>query len=122
MANKKKESEFKHDHNVMLRLTEEEYEVLKEDALQAKMSVAVFARSVVMQRNVTINYKVVADMEDVRSIGRELHAIGNNLNQVLRKLNILGIAHSLDLEQCQTEIVEIEKLLYRTFRPGKGDD
>ena len=31
MANKKKESEFKHDYNVMLRLTEEEYEVLKKE-------------------------------------------------------------------------------------------
>ena len=52
MANKKKESEFKHDHNVMLRLTKEEYDVLQEDARHAKMSVAVFARSAVVQRNV----------------------------------------------------------------------
>ena len=59
MANKKKESEFKHDHNVMLRLTEEEYDVLQEDALRAKMSVAAFARSVVVQRNVIISYKIV---------------------------------------------------------------
>ena len=31
MANKKKEGEFKHDHNVMLRLTEEEYYVLQQN-------------------------------------------------------------------------------------------
>ena len=82
MANKKKEGEFKHDHNVMLRLTKEEYDVLQEDARQAKKSVAAFARSVVVQRNVIIRYKVVADMDDVRTVGKELHAIGNNLNQI----------------------------------------
>ena len=110
MANKKKESEFKHDHNVMLRLTEEEYEVLKEDALQAKMSVAVFARSVVMQRNVTINYKVVADMEDVRSIGRELHAIGNNLNQIAQYFHTGGARSEYILQEINIGIKNIERI------------
>ena len=110
MANKKKENEFKHDHNVMLRLTEEEYEVLKEDALQAKMSVAVFARSVVMQRNVTINYKVVADMEDVRSIGRELHAIGNNLNQIAQYFHTGGARSEYILQEINSGIKNIERI------------
>ena len=125
MANKKKESEFKHDHNVMLRLTEEEYEVLKEDALQAKMSVAVFARSVVMQRNVTINYKVVADMEDVRSIGRELHAIGNNLNQIAQYFHTGGARSEYILQEINSGIKNIERMrknIEELAGDGNGSD
>ena len=110
MANKKKESEFKHDHNVMLRLTEEEYEVLKEDALQAKMSVAVFARNIVVQRNVTINFKVVADMEDVRSIGRELYAIGNNLNQIAQYFHTGGARSECILQEINRGIKDLERI------------
>ena len=120
MANKKKESEFKHDHNVMLRLTEEEYEVLKEDALQAKMSVAVFARSVVMQRNVTITYKVVADMEDVRAVGRELHAIGNNLNQIAQYFHTGGARSEYILQEINSGIKEIE-IIRKNIEKLAGD-
>ena len=125
MANKKKESEFKHDHNVMLRLTEEEYEVLKEDALQAKMSVAVFARSVVMHRNVTINYKVVADMEDVRSIGRELHAIGNNLNQIAQYFHTGGARSEYILQEINRGVKDLEKIrkeIEKLAGDGNGSD
>ena len=125
MANKKKESEFKHDYNVMLRLTEEEYEVLKEDALQAKMSVAVFARSVVMQRNVTINFKVVADMEDVRSIGRELYAIGNNLNQIAQYFHTGGTRSEYILQEINRGVKDLEiirKDIEKLAGDGNGSD
>ena len=108
MANKPKENELKHDARITLRLTEEEYKVLKEDALQAKMNVAVFARSAVVQRNVTINYKVVADMEDVRSIGRELHAIGNNLNQIAQFFHTGGARSEYILQEINSGIKDLE--------------
>ena len=110
MANKKKESEFKHDHNVMLRLTEEEYVVLQEDALHAKMSVAAFARSVVVQRNVIINYKVVADMDDVRTIGKELHAIGNNLNQIAQYFHTGGARSEHIIQEINSGVKDLERI------------
>ena len=125
MANKPKENELKHDVRITLRLTEEEYEVLKKDALQAKMSVAVFARSVVMQRNVTINYKVVADMEDVRSIGRELHAIGNNLNQIAQYFHTGGARSEYILQEINSGIKNLERIrktLEKLAGDGNGSD
>ena len=110
MANKKKESEFKHDHNVMLRLTEEEYVVLQEDALHAKMSVAAFVRSVVTQRNVIISYKVVADMDDVRTIGKELHAIGNNLNQIAQYFHTGGARSEYIIQEINEGIKDLERI------------
>ena len=110
MANKKKESEFKHDHNVMLRLTEEEYVVLQEDALHAKMSVAAFVRSVVTQRNVIISYKVVADMDDVRTIGKELHAIGNNLNQIAQYFHTGGARSEHIIQEINRGVKDLERI------------
>ena len=110
MANKKKESEFKHDHNVMLRLTKEEYDVLQEDALRAKMSVAAFARSVVVQRNVIISYKVVAEMDDIRTIGKELHAIGNNLNQIAQYFHTGGARSEHIIQEINSGMKDLERI------------
>jgi len=110
MANKKKEGEFKHDCNVMLRLTEEEYDVLQEDARQAKMSVAAFARSVVTQRNVIISYKVVADMDDVRTVGKELHAIGNNLNQIAQYFHTGGARSEHIIQEINSGVKDLERI------------
>lgn len=110
MANKKKEGEFKHNRNVMLRLTEEEYDVLQEDARHAKMSVAAFARSVVAQRNVIISYKVVADMDDVRTIGKELHAIGNNLNQIAQYFHTGGARSEYIIQEINSGVKDLERM------------
>ena len=110
MANKKKEGEFKHDHNVMLRLTKEEYDVLQGDARQAKMSVAAFARSVVVQRKVIISYKVVADMDDVRTIGKELHAIGNNLNQIAQYFHTGGARSEHIIQEINSGVKDLERI------------
>lgn len=125
MANKPKEKELKHAVRITLRLTEDEYEMLKEDALQAKMGVAVFARSIVVQRNVTINYKIVADMEDVRSIGRELHAIGNNLNQIAQYFHTGGARSEYILQEINRGVKDLEKIrkdIEKLAGDGNGSD
>ena len=110
MPRTKKENELKHDFRSTLRFTEEEYEALKEDALQAKTSVAAFARSVITQENVTINYKVVVDMEDIRVIGRELHAIGNNLNQIAQYFHTGGSRSEMVLQEINEGVLELKRI------------
>lgn len=110
MANKPKENELKHDVRITLRLTEDEYKVLKEDASQAKMSVAAFARSVVAQRNVIISYKVVVDLHDVRTIGKELHAIGNNLNQIAQYFHTGGARSEHIIQEINSGVKDLERI------------
>lgn len=110
MANRKKESEFQHDHHVMLRLTKDEYDVLKEDAQQAKMKTAEFARKIINERNVTIQYKVVADMDEIRALGRELNAIGNNLNQIAQYFHTGGARSEYVLQEIHAGVAELEKI------------
>ena len=74
------------------------------------MSVAAFARNVVAQRNVVINYKVVADMDDVRTIGKELHAIGNNLNQIAQYFHTGGARSEYIIQEINEGIKDLERI------------
>ena len=122
MANKKKEDGFRHDHNVMLRLTKEEYKVLQEDALQAKMKIAPFAREIILQRNVTVSYRVVVDMEEVRAIGRELNSIGNNLNQIAQYFHTGGSRSEYILQEINSGIKDLERIRKKTEGLAGGLD
>ena len=122
MANKKKEDDIRHDHNVMLRLTKEEYKVLRDDALQAKMTIASFAREIIVQRNVTVNYRVVVDMEEVRAIGRELNSIGNNLNQIAQYFHTGGSRSEYILQEINSGIKELERIRKKTEGLAGGFD
>ena len=122
MANKKKEDEFRHDHNVMLRFTKEEYKVLREDASQAKMTIASFAREIIVQRNVTVSYRVVVDMEDVRAIGRELNSIGNNLNQIAQYFHTGGSRSEYILQEINSGIKDLERIRKKTEELAGGLD
>ena len=122
MANKKKEEEFRHDHNIMLRLTKEEYKVLRKDALQAKMTIASFVREIIVQRNVTVSYRVVVDMEEVRAIGRELNSIGNNLNQIAQYFHTGGSRSEYILQEINSGIKELERIRKKTEGLAGGLD
>ena len=122
MANKKKEEEFRHDHNVMLRLTKEEYKVLREDALQAKMTIASFAREIIVKRSVTVSYRVVVDMEEVRAIGRELNFIGNNLNQIAQYFHTGGSRSEYILQEINSGIKDLERIRKKTEGLAGGLD
>ena len=53
---------------------------------------------------------------DYVSLIFEVRRVGNNLNQLVRKLNVLGIVHGLELERNQNEIHEVCDMLCDTFR------
>lgn len=53
---------------------------------------------------------------------KEVKRFGGNLYHSLCKQDVLEIAHTLELEQLEYELVDVEKMLYRTFRSEKEDD
>lgn len=102
---------------IHFRVTESEYEIIKKKVEQSGLSMSEFARKTFLGKKI-----VSAPPADFPTLIREVKRIGGNLNQLVRKLNTLGIAHSYELENCGNEIRETERMLYRTFRPGRGDD
>lgn len=101
---------------ILFRVNPNEYEIIKKKTITSGMSMSAFIRKTLLDKKI-----VSAPPADFPALIREVKRIGGNLNQIVRKLNTLGIAHSLELEKCENEIRETERMLYRTFRPGKGD-
>ena len=102
---------------VHFRVTPSEMESIKKNTDKSGLRLSEYARRILMGEVV-----VAAPPADLNILIREIKRVGSNLHQVLQKLNVLGIAHPLELERCADEISEVLNLIYRTYRPGKGDD
>ena len=55
MARPKKDKELQHKHQIMLRLTDTEYEIVSENAKTAHLPLAEYVRKQVMKQKVTGN-------------------------------------------------------------------
>ena len=74
MARPKKDSELQHKRQIMLRLTDTEYEIVSESAKAAHLPTAEYVRKQIMKQKVTAKYEIVADLPELknwlRSLGR----------------------------------------------------
>ncbi len=102
---------------IHFRLTEKEYKAILKKVEESGLSISEFSRRTLLGQTI-----VSAPPTDYYLLLREVKRIGSNLNQLVRKLNVLGIAHSLELERFQNEMFDVVKMLYRTFRPEKEDN
>lgn len=95
----------------MLRLTDTEYDIIKEHAGNANLPLAEYARKQIMNKRVITKYEIVADVPELKRLISEFGRIGNNLNQIARYFNQGGI-HSQEVQksirQCIAEIYEIK--------------
>ena len=91
MARPKKDKELKHKHQIMLRLTDTEYEIVSESAKAAHLPLAEYVRKQVMKQKVAAKYEIVADLPELKKLVAEFGKIGSNLNQIARHFNSGGI-------------------------------
>ena len=96
---------------VVIRFTEDEWRSLNDKVKKAKMPREKLCRVVLL--GAQINAPPDADYV---SLIFEVRRVGNNLNQLVRKLNVLGIVHGLELERNQNEIHEVCDMLCDTFK------
>lgn len=102
---------------INLRVTPEEYELIKKKAKKAGLSTSELIRRLLDDETI-----VEAPSVDFYEMIREIKRVGSNLNQVLHKLNAAGIAHPLELKRCANRILEVMNMLYETYRPGKRNN
>ena len=102
---------------LFIRVTPGEYEIVKEKTAKSGLNISEYARRILMGETI-----VEAPPVDMNILIREIKRVGSNLNQVLKKLNVLGIAHPLELERCAEDIREVLNLIYDTYRPKKKGD
>ncbi len=98
MARPKKDKELKHKHQIMLRLTDTEYEIVSESAKAAHLPLAEYVRKQIMKQKVAAKYEIVADLPELKKLVAEFGKIGSNLNQIARHFNSGGI-HSQEMRR-----------------------
>ena len=96
---------------VVIRFAEDEWRILNDKVKKAKMPREKFCRAILL------GAKVNAPPDaDYVSLIFEVRRVGSNLNQLVRKLNVAGIIHSLELERNVHDVHDVCDLLYETFR------
>jgi len=88
---------------VEIHLTEEEHRHLKKQVSYTGLSTESFIRSLIM--GLTLYPRPPDEYAEIR---RQLAAIGNNINQIAKRLNESGRAYDTDL----AEILEKQKQLW----------
>lgn len=116
MARPKKEKPLRHTHQIMLRLTDTEYEIISSQAKAAGLPLAEFTRKQIMNKRVIIKYELVADLPELKKMIAEFGKIGSNLNQIARYFNSGGI-HSQEIQKSlQQSLSKIYEMKYEVLK------
>jgi hypothetical protein len=95
---------------VPIRLSDEEFERVREKADRLSLSVPGYLRELALQQKVKSPRPPLVDREAGLEIARELRAIGNNVNQLARRANE-GAVRVVELDAVQKELAEIWRRL-----------
>lgn len=116
MARPKKEKELRHNHQIMLRLTDTEYDIVSTNAKNANLPLAEYARKQIMNKKVSVKYELVADLPELKKLIAEFGKIGSNLNQIARHFNSGGI-HSQEMRKAINQgIADIYEMKYEVLK------
>lgn len=116
MARPKKDRELQHKHQIMLRLTDTEYEIVSESAKAAHLPLAEYARKQIMQQKVTAKYEIVADLPELKKLVAEFGKIGSNLNQIAKHFNSGGIHSQAMRKAIEQSVSRIYELKYEVLK------
>lgn len=116
MTRPKKERELTRSHHLTLRLTDMEFELVTDNAIEAGLSRSEYLRQMILDGSINIRYDVVADLPELQRLANEFGKIGGNLNQIAKYFNtggIRSIAMQDEISQCITDLYELRKDIKR---------
>lgn len=100
------ESNYK-NHEIHLRISEEEYQSLK--AWQSFLEISTLSEVVRQLIRNGIAYKF--DYSSVWSVTEKISKIGNNINQIARTANITNSVNAADIEIIKMDLEELEDII-----------
>ena len=116
MARPRKDKELRHKHQIMLRLTDTEYEIVAENAKSTNLPLAEYVRKQVMKQKVIAKYEIVADLPELKKLVAEFGKIGSNLNQIARHFNSGGIHSQAMRKAIEQSVSRIYELKYEVLK------
>ena len=122
MARPKKDESLHRGKRVYIRFTELEYELVAGYAKDAGCPIGTFERKQALREKLEVNYNIVVDLGEIQNLTVQAAGIGNNLNQIARRLNAQGQMYDTEMEemlQKQDELWQMmRKLLSILERTG----
>lgn len=105
---KKKTLPSSKEHRITIRLTEDEYDVLKRECLSSQLSISEYIRRLLRNRKIPVYPIIIHDEHEILEELRKINKVGNNLNQIVRYFNNNGIMNN----QVYKEMKEVIHLLH----------
>ena len=93
-----------------LRMTRDEYDLLKEKAGRAGLSLSTFVRKAVEEKEIT-----ESPPADVPMLIREVRRVGFNINQILRAINGKGFLDEPELRRALEMNRSLELLISHSY-------
>lgn len=116
MTRPKKEKELTRSHHITLRLTDTEYELVTDNAIEAGLSRSDYLRKMILDGKINVRYDIVVDLPELQKLVSEFGKIGGNLNQIAKYFHTGGIrsmAMQDEISQCITDLYELRKEVKR---------
>ena len=116
MTRPKKNKELTRSHHITLRLTDMEYELVTDNAIEAGLSRSEYLRKMILDGKINVRYEVVADLSELQKLVGEFGKIGGNLNQIAKYFNTGGIrsmAMQDEISGCIADIYDLRKEVKR---------
>ena len=103
-------------HRVTIRLTNDLYDVVLQDAKNARVSVAEYIRQLILNRTVKYIPPVIRDDSALLHELRQLNKLGSNMNQIARHLNEGGSMTNPLAKDIRAELAQINECCNRLNR------
>ena len=103
----------KRNCSILLRLTQDEMNNLNQKAQAAKLSREAFCRQVL--NGVELKTAPPAEFYDLIV---EVRRVGSNINQILKKANVVGFLDVPMLKKALDDLNATEDMLWQTFQNG----
>ena len=110
MARPKEDKDLKRSKQIIVRLTETEYELMAETAKLNNQSLSSYVRDLALKGKVNVSYRVELQYDDIKNIAAEVLRSFVNLNQVAKHLNCGGpVTEGLckDIRRCIAELYKM---------------
>ena len=115
MARPKKEKYLTYTRDVHFRMTETEYEILLKNAFDANLSVSDYVRKALNNQKVIVNYNLVADVPEIKTLLAVFGKIGGNLNQIAKYFNQGGILSQEMRKEINNRLCDLYEMKYKVM-------
>ena len=103
-------AERERNRELKVMLNDREMEILEERCKENKESKAQIIRELIV-----FGFNYYVDYDRLHEVTKELNAIGNNINQIARRVNSTGSVYKEDIEDIRKEMDEIWRSLRSTL-------